>query len=90
MSVDDPTLPAYVFSSYAKARVFAEAYGDYQRTLAAIVEPEPAPAGRARTGIVPRDPPLDVMPRTRLWLDWVAIVVIVFLLGLLFALPRVA
>jgi hypothetical protein len=81
-------LPVYVFSNYAKARVFVEAYEDYKQTFAAIIEPEPPQAGQqAQPGVAAQEPPLDIKPRRGLWLDWVALVLIVFLLGLPFVLP---
>jgi len=81
-------LPVYVFSNYAKARVFVEAYEDYKQTFAAIIEPETPQAGQqAQSAVAAPEPPLDIRPRRRLWLDWLALVLIVFLLGLPFVLP---
>jgi len=93
LSLNIPTgqLAAYVFSSYAKARVFVEAYEDHKRALAAIVEPNaPEPEAGPRADVAPLEPPLDIKPRARLWMDWAAIVLLVFLLGLPFALYRPA
>lgn len=84
--------PVYVFSNFAKARVFVEAYDDYKQALAAIVEPEPPrqPGERPRPAVAAQEPPLDIRPRRRLWLDWAALVLIVIGLGLPFVLPRPA
>ena len=73
--------PAWVFSSYAKARVFAEAYEDYRRALAAVAEPDP-PRESPPPATLPQEPPLDVRPPERLWIDALAVVLLIFLLSL--------
>jgi len=91
LSAPGGQLAAYVFSSYAKAHVFAEAYEDHKRALAAITEPDaPPPEAGPRPPVPPPEPPLDIRPREGLWLDWLAVVLLVFLLGLPFALHRPA
>jgi hypothetical protein len=88
-----PTLqtPTYVLSSFAKARVFTEAYEDYKQSLAAVTEPAVlSTETRWQAGAAPEEPPLDVRPLRWLSLDWAAVVLLLLLLWLPFAMNRPA